>query len=219
MLAVAAVSSTRDGIYTGGESQDTLQEMREMFAYPLSDHMTDSDFFMAYLTATSDKAETQISPEDWCLYYGINPTAMEEAEVLYNLLQNYYLGKFKGTNETISSLAVSDPGHDYKMRKSLAKGLFFTSAVQDTERAHVYWSINNDTSGNTSPDSVLNELHPDWIVYSKYVKRQQPYLVRLPVAYPQYDLKMRKSLAKVVFFTSVMRDQESTCLLNYQLRY
>ncbi len=60
--------------------------MREMFAYPLSDHLTDTNFFLAYMTVTSDDAGTKIDKEKWCLCHGNNPTAMEEAVVLYNLL-------------------------------------------------------------------------------------------------------------------------------------
>ena len=175
-LTVAAANSSKDGIFTKPHAwRHVAQRARGMFAYPLSDHVTEMNALVAYKTAR-DPMGPRLDTNKWCEKHFINRRAAEEALTVKNLLEQWWR-RTLGEGKHIPTTPLDNRLFDSRMRQALAQAFFFNSAVRD-RGSTLYYAVRDNKPYTLDPYSVLNGILPDWVVCSRVFSSSRPYLVR-----------------------------------------
>lgn len=123
IITVTAVCYTPDGIFSRSHSvRHAAQKAKEMFAHPLSDHLTEVNAFAAYLQ-TKRNGPLRLDLGQWCDKHFVNPKAAEDADTMLRLLTGWW-SNMLGRGVEIISTPINHPEFDTRVRKSIAKALY-----------------------------------------------------------------------------------------------
>jgi hypothetical protein len=104
MIMIAAACSASDSIFARNYAfRHAGQKARGMFAYPLSDHITEMNALQAYAIATRGGNGSRMDTTQWCDKHFVNKKTADEALVLKGLLYQWWAKVLTPLREEMSS--------------------------------------------------------------------------------------------------------------------
>ncbi|KAI1174463.1 P-loop containing nucleoside triphosphate hydrolase protein [Nemania sp. FL0916] len=177
IVGIAALRSSMHPIFMVPLSyQKVAHKMMTVFAYPLSDHITELNALYAYLRA-GEVLEEEEDLNEWCHRHFLDRRVLDEVVSVRDL----YLER-EGIEE--------GPDSDVQVLSDICWVLaraFFRHCAFSTEASNPsYRTVHGNFEAVLGVDSMLNTGFHPWIIYDKFSMGRLPYLEKATAIDPAW---------------------------------
>ncbi|KAI1851198.1 hypothetical protein JX266_003273 [Neoarthrinium moseri] len=184
MIAIAALSSTQNSIFVRPFEYRYAADIigRPQFAHPFSDHITLLNAYSAWsqLANNVDKAS-------WCEAHGLSDRILREVGSIHRQLRFSFTSLLNKGD--LQPAKFSDPAFVTNIRKALAAGLFFQSAIR-IKGEDRYKTVPQNFEALLSPESALVGAQHEWIVFTEFKMSAKQYLTTCTRVEPEWIMDL-----------------------------
>ncbi|KAI0409922.1 P-loop containing nucleoside triphosphate hydrolase protein, partial [Xylaria palmicola] len=171
ICGLAAIASVQNSMFIESYThRQVLSVIRRQWAHPHSDHISQLNAFHAYMSACN---QNDIDIDTWCGEHLLNiHTLFEIRQIRKQVIERMTSLKPKGW---MSSPKFDNETH-LNIRKALARGLFFNTAVRIRSGQPTFKTVHENQEILTNPRSTIEPDLFDWVVYNEANLSIKPYM-------------------------------------------